>query len=284
MLCVVAHPDDETSFAATLYKITTALDGACDVLVITDGEGGFKYSTLAERIYGCELTDEAVGRARLPEIRKREMLDGAQILGVRDVLFLEQLDHRYTTDVGEVLGPAAHVWNLELVRARLRDQLARGHYDFVFTLAPTPETHAHHKAATILAIEAASEIAPDERPIVLCARVPDSNSPPRPATLAEWPVTQLAELAPFEFDRKQKFGYRDALDYRVIVNWVIAAHKSQGTMQLAMNGGEREQFYAFTIDPPRTQRVCDELFRRLREPQFAGKTYGESAGVESVRR
>ena len=61
ILCVVAHPDDEIAFAATLYQTALALEGACDVAVITNGEGGFKYSTLSEPIYGLELTEEAVG-------------------------------------------------------------------------------------------------------------------------------------------------------------------------------------------------------------------------------
>ena len=282
VLGIVAHPDDETSFAATLYKITTALDGVCDLAVITNGEGGFKYSTLAERIYGCELTDEAIGRARLPAIRKVEQRDAATILGVRDVIFLDQLDHRYTTDTSEVLGSNARVWDLALVRARLREIVERGHYDFVFTLAPTPDTHAHHKAATILALETVQALPSDARPIVLCARVPSATSPERPPVLDDWPVTKLAPLAPFTFERTQKFGFKDALDYRVVVNWVIAAHKSQGTMQLAMNEGEREQFFAFAVDPPRTERDAKALFEALAKPQFPAKTYGASAGANAV--
>ena len=34
-------------------------------------------------------------------------------------------------------------------------------------------------------------------------------------------------------DRTVKFGFRNALDYQIIVNWVIAAHKSQGAYQMA---------------------------------------------------
>ena len=65
---VAPHPDDEIAFAGALYKTSTLLDGRCDVAGITNGEGGFKYSTLAERIYGLELTDEVRTRAsRLAE-------------------------------------------------------------------------------------------------------------------------------------------------------------------------------------------------------------------------
>jgi len=45
--------------------------------VITNGEGGYRYSLLAEPVYGVALTDEAVGRAALPEIRKRGLLTAA---------------------------------------------------------------------------------------------------------------------------------------------------------------------------------------------------------------
>src|SRR6187402_1770713 len=75
ILAVIAHPDDETAFAAGLYVAARHLGARCDVLVITNGEGGFKYSGLAESYYGAELSREEVGRAELPDIRRREMLE-----------------------------------------------------------------------------------------------------------------------------------------------------------------------------------------------------------------
>jgi hypothetical protein len=54
-----------------------------------------------------------------------------------------------------------------------------------------------------------------------------------------------------------------ALNYKIIVNWEIAEHKSQGTMQLAMNSGDLEDFWYFDVNPPdgreRTKRIFDEL-------------------------
>ena len=90
-LIVVAHPDDESCFAATVYEITHNLGGTVDQLVITNGEGGYRYSLLAESFYGVALTDEAVGRAALPEIRKRESLEAGRILGIANHFFLDQL-------------------------------------------------------------------------------------------------------------------------------------------------------------------------------------------------
>ena len=46
----------------------------------------------------------------------------------------------------------------------------------------------------------------------------------------------------FVTDRAVKFGFKDALDYQIIVNWVIAAHKSQGAFQMDMNRADREEF------------------------------------------
>src|SRR5579859_7055509 len=62
VLLVVAHPDDELCFAVTVYKITHELGGTVDQVVITNGEGGYRFSLLAEDYYGVKLTDEAVGR------------------------------------------------------------------------------------------------------------------------------------------------------------------------------------------------------------------------------
>jgi len=108
VLIVVAHPDDESCFAATVYEITHNLGGTVDQMVITNGEGGFHYSLLAESIYGVALTDEAVGRAALPEIRKRELLEAGRILGITNHFFLDELDLRYTQDIDEVLGQHWH--------------------------------------------------------------------------------------------------------------------------------------------------------------------------------
>ena len=52
LLIVVAHPDDEYAFAATTYRLTRELGWTADQVVITDGESGYRYSALAEAVYG----------------------------------------------------------------------------------------------------------------------------------------------------------------------------------------------------------------------------------------
>jgi len=283
ILCVVAHPDDETAFAATLYQTRMLLDGACDIVVITNGEGGFKYSTLAEPLYGVELTEERIGRAELPAIRRREFLSGCAILGVRDAFFLDQSDHRYTTDPLEVLDPAAHVWDLDRVRGELRAILAAREYDFLITLAPTAQTHGHHKAATVLALEALAELPAQRRPVALCARTSKAGEVlPALTPLDGFPLTRVdAAASGLRFDRSRTFGYRDRLDYRIVVHWVIAEHKSQGTMQLAVGEADVEEFALFAIGPVGAAGKARAFFDSLVGSPFPVKSYGESGAGTS---
>lgn len=281
ILGVVAHPDDEIAFGGLLYKAATHLGARCDLVVITNGEAGFKYATLAEAMYSAELTDEAVGRARLPQIRKRELLESAGYLGVNGVRFLDEQDHRYTTDIDEVLGPNAKVWDLPRVRRELDSVLEAGRYDFVVGLRPREQTHAHHKAATLLATEAVLHQPVERRPVMLVVGVTEHAK----ATPLEFAANDGGlVVGPFVFDRTQKFGHQEKLDYRVVINWAIAAHKTQGTMQLFAGRGEREEYFLFGEQRLEGARKAAELFERLREPQYPGKLYDESAGVGASRR
>jgi LmbE family N-acetylglucosaminyl deacetylase len=290
ILAVNAHPDDETAFAATLYKASTYLGATCDVVVLTNGEGGFKYATLAERMYGQALTDEAVGRRLLPGIRRAEMLAGAELLELRDVHFLGQRDHRYTPDVGEVLGRSdgsdgagPGVWDLAYVRGYLRALMEAERYDFVFTLAPTATTHGHHQAASLLAVEVAGELPAERRPVCLAVDVAAAPDDPRPV-VNDRASAALERGPPLLFDRAQRFGHRDALSYSIVVNLVIAAHRSQGTMQLAMNGGPLERFYLYARNPPDARVRAAALFDALKGGQFRPREYAESAGTNAAAR
>ena len=60
-----------------------------------------------------------------------------------------------------------------------------------------------------------------------------SSLPGRASQSAQHPFRVLPQV--FVTDRTVKFGFQDALDYQIIVNWVIAAHKSQGAYQMGMN-------------------------------------------------
>lgn len=273
VLIVTAHPDDESGMAATVWKITHDLKGTVDLALVTNAEGGYKYSSLGNEIYGHDLTNEDTGRAYLPAIRKRELMAGGKIIGIRNYFFLDQQDHLYTLNVDSTFG---YVWDTAMVAKQLSGIMRRGAYDYVFCLLPTEGTHGHHKGATILALNAARGIDPERRPVVLGVSVAEKTDSvqERFSGLPGYPITSIsAGEASFTFDRTQKFGFREALDYKIIVNWLIAEHKSQGTMQLAMNRGDFEQFWWFDINPPGKREKTVALFRRLAEPYFPALEY-----------
>jgi LmbE family N-acetylglucosaminyl deacetylase len=279
VLVVVAHPDDETAFAATIYKITHELNGMVDQCVITNGEGGYKYSTLAESYYGLDLTDEAVGRANLPRIRKQELMNAGKIIGTHNIFFLDQKDAHYGLDEHEPLDTS---WNVPWVSTRLHEILVNTHYDFVFCLLPTAETHGGHKAATLLALRAVQSMPANMRPVILGGSVsslPDSagkdKTPPLIFNqLRDYSETKVeGQSSMYSFDRSVTFGYRNKLSYKIIVNWEIAEHKSQGTMQLAMNMGDLENYWFFAINSPEAKRKCAELFNELKKLPFKIREY-----------
>ncbi len=262
VLVVVAHPDDESAMAATMYRIAVELHGAVDELVITNGEGGYRYSTLAEPYYGLHLTDEAVGRARLPAIREEELRRATRILGVRDIILLRQQDLRFTKDPSE---PLTRIWDVPAIERALDHQLQSRHYDAVIGLLPVPETHGHHQAATILALRAVGRLPADQRPLVLGVDLAATAERPPYAALASYfrETAPLADSQRFHFDRDHRFGLQDVLTYQIIVSWEIAEHKSQGTLQLAAGKYRFENFQLFALSGDAAQRRAAALFSRL---------------------
>ena len=264
VLAVIAHPDDEGAFAASLYAIKHHLGGTIDLALVTDGSGGYKYTTLSEPLYGLNLTDEKVAREYLPSIRRKELLASGKIIGINEFFFLDQFDHKFTRDVAEVR--EGKIWDIPRTRKQLEDILKRGNYDFIIGLAPKPSTHAHHSTSTMLALEARRALPTDKRPVALAATVwsPSRKTNPKELGLAAYPITAISGDEPIaEFDRLQPFGHNSRLNYQIIVNWVIAAHKSQGTMQLFAGKGEKEQFWYFKANPPGGKEKVKQLFSEL---------------------
>jgi len=273
VLVVDAHPDDEGAYAASIYKIVQDLHGTVDLAVITDGQAGYKYSTLAEPYYHLKLTDEKIGRKYLPGIRRKELENAGKIIGLHHIYFFNQRDNRYTLNPHEVLDSN---WNIPFVKSHLKQILVTGHYDFVFTLLPTDSTHGHHKAATIMALTAVKDLPANiPHPIVLGGSVIDKGkSPTHFAGLTEFPITHISDGLPsYSFDRTQSFGFHHALNYKIIVNWDIAEHKSQGTEQLGMNQGDIEEYYYYDINPPEGRAKAKQLFDRLAINDYPELTY-----------
>ena len=138
-------------------------------------------------------------------------------------------------------------------------------YDFVFTMMPSPQTHAHHKASAILALRAVKSLPKEQRPVILSATILRQKSESTSFTQLEgYPVTKLnRDIKPFTFDRTQKFGHDNRLDYNIIANWVIAEHKSQGTMQQLMGEGMIEQYWFYAINPSSKEEKVRRFFNAV---------------------
>ena len=262
VLVVTAHPDDEVMFAATMYRITHALGGHVDLALVTDGAGGYRFSTLGNTIYGLDLTDPDVARTHLPAIRKQELMAGGAIAGLRNYFFLDQPDQGRTEDQDSIM---AYVWDREFVADRLDHILAKGNYDFVFTHLPIKPFHSHHKAATILALEAVARMPEGDRPVVLGSFTTGMMDDEVAAFrgLEGHPLTIPYPEGPFVFDRSTPFGQDDRLNYNIIANWMIAEHKSQGTMQLLVSSEGVERFWVFEMNGregiARTERLMEAV-------------------------
>jgi len=242
VLLVTAHPDDDALYSATIFKTTKLLNGKVDLALMTNGEGGYTYSTLGNYMYNKELDKEEIGRQYLPGIRKRELMAGGEIVGIRNYFFFDQPDFYYTEDVEETL----EKWNTDWVHERLVQILKEGDYDFMFLMLPFENFHGHHKASAVLGLQAMKELPMADRPIALQGFIRRGDNPSVSFTKLEGhPDTKVMPGKIFEFDRSQTFGANDRLNYNIISNWVIAEHKSQGTMQLLMQTGEKviEQYW-----------------------------------------
>lgn len=275
ILIVTAHPDDDASFAGTNYKIVHDLKGIVDLALITNGEGGYKYSTLAEDIYGIELTIEDTGRKYLPQIRKKELEAGGKIIGIRNYYYFDQKDHRYVTSefLNEILD--SNIWDIDFIKSRLKEIIKKEKYDFVFVMTPTPGTHAHHSASAILALQTIESMDESERPVVLAGSTSSKDDSVKfiYRGLPGYPVTNVSDTNAYQFDRTQKFGYRDMLDYKIIINWLIAEHKSQGTIQLLMNRGDIENYWYLDLNPESGREKTKALFEKLKVNYFPKKEY-----------
>ncbi|PAU93090.1 PIG-L domain-containing protein [Aliifodinibius salipaludis] len=263
VLLVTAHPDDDAIFAATVFKTTHLLDGIVDLAIMTNGEGGYKYSTLGNYIYNRELDREEVGREYLPGIRKRELMAGGKIVGMRNYFFFDQVDDEYSEDIS----PPMENWDTDWIKQRLQKILKEEQYDFVFTMTPIVETHGHHKASAILALQAIQNLPEEERPLVFATTITESLGEKNDYSQLEgYPISKLMEgQQPMEFDRTQKFGFDDRLDYKIVANWVIAEHKSQGTMQLFMGRGNVEQYWPYAINDREGLMKAKEFFEAVNE-------------------
>lgn len=262
ILIVTAHPDDETMFPVTVFKITHELKGSADLALITDASGGYN-GLVASSYYGLNLVDSATGRKHLPLIRKKELMASGEVIGIGNFFFLDQLDDYYNRDEKPYL--QGKNWDIAYIEKKLDAILANGNYDFIFCLVPHDGQHAHHKTASISAIRAAQRFKGGKRPIVLGGQAQNKGYTFQFSGLAGYPETNvLKTTAPFEFDRSYSFGEDQKHSYMIVADWVKAAHKSQsGDMNQAMHRGDLEVFWYFEINGeagiPETKALFDAV-------------------------
>ena len=279
VLLVVAHPDDESECAAVLYRVTHELGGAVDQVVVTNGEAGTQYSAPAQAYYGLTLGEETSGRKRLARLRRKEVIRAGKILGIRHNYFFNQRDTGFTFDPLE----GFHAWNIELVQQELFKLLRRESYDLVLVLLPSADTHGHHQTVAQLTLEAVTNLEHRDRPAVLGARTVTSETG-LPETFSEldgFPLTRTTSSEPaWTFDKWTPLKCHHALDYSIVVNWVIAEHKSQGIFQMEYGRRTQEQFWLFEVGGPSgVARWCH--FLRTAEERPVGWAVRE-AGFEKA--
>ena len=270
VLIVTAHPDDETMFPATIFKITRELKGTVDLALITDASGGYN-GLVASTYYDKNLTDSATGRVALPLLRKKELMCSGEVMGIRNFFFFDQLDDFYQLDPKPFF--EGKRWDMAYCEKKLNKILEEGQYDYIFCLIPSAEQHAHHKTASIMAIRAVKNLKSVKKPIVLGGRALNKNYTYKFEELEGYPETKISAKAPvFYFDRSFGFGERSQHSYMIVADWVKACHKSQsGDMNSSMHRGDLETFWYFDINTDNGIASTTQFFELLRNSGFPTK-------------
>lgn len=130
LLCIVAHPDDETMLCGGTLAMLSARGAQIHVLCATRGEGG--------EMGEPPITD----RARLGQVREAEMRRACRILGVHQVDFLNYTD--------PVVGPDNTLYPFtedeEALRERITAHMRQVRPDIVLTHGRDGEYgHPAHK-------------------------------------------------------------------------------------------------------------------------------------------
>jgi LmbE family N-acetylglucosaminyl deacetylase len=245
-LLVNAHPDDESESAALVYRLTHELGATVDQVVVTNGEGGHQYAALAEAYYRLPLTTASSSRELLGRIRREELMRSSRILGIRHSYFLDQKDTGVTLNAAD----AFEAWDIARIRQELRVLLQFERYDLVPLLLPAPDTHGHHQTIAALTLDTAGELEAEDRPAVLGVRTAAAanGTPGEFSQLGGYPVTRTIDPAPvWSFDRRTPMNCHPQLDHRIVVNWVISEHKSQGFFQMEGCRRTHEHFWLFEV-------------------------------------
>jgi len=270
VLVVTAHPDDETGFSVTMFKITHELKGIVDMAVMTDGGGGFADSQLGAVYYGLNLTDSVTARNHLPLLRKQEIINAGRIMGVRNMFYMEQPDDWYSTD------PTPYItgknWDIPYVERRMDRILADGDYDFVITMLPHAGQHGHHKTAVLMGLRAVKRFKGIKKPIIIAGNPTTLQSKSMEFSMLDgFPETKIKKDAPqFVLNRAFKFKENDKVSYKIVADWVISEYKSQGAIQESgIHKTDLEIYRYFDLNDNSGIAKVQKLFNDLAKSGFA---------------
>lgn len=273
VLVIIAHPDDETLFAGFIHALTHKINAIVDLVCITNGEGGFRHSAPSEYLYGnLQLSNENIGRQHLPRIRKQELLASGRILGIRKFFFYDQLDLKYDRNVEIVF---AEQWNKEFIIQQLEQTIKTGNttdgYDIMLIMLPSIESHGHHSASGLLALETIERLHQNKSidikiPTVIGGSEFTVNQLP---TYTSHRLVEISSILPnqFRFNRTWKLSNTSSIpDYNMIVIWTCSEHKSQGGLiaeTLTLYARENEQYFYFSINNQQNQQIRIERIQNL---------------------
>jgi len=273
VLVVIAHPDDETLFAGFIHALTHKINAIVDLVCITNGEGGFRHSAPSECLYdNLQLSKENIGRQHLPRIRKQELFASGRILGIRKIFFYDQLDLKYDRNVDIVF---SEQWNKEEVIQQREQTIKTGNgihgYDIMLIMLPSIESHGHHTASGLLALETIERLRENQTINIKIPTVIGGSE----FTLNQLPIylsNRLAEISSilpneFRFTRTWKLSNTTNIpDYQMIVIWTCSEHKSQGDLiaeTLTKYRRENEQYFYFSINNEQHSQIRIQLIRNL---------------------
>jgi hypothetical protein len=121
-------------------------------------------------------------------------------------------------------------------------------------------------------LQAVAALPVSERPVILGAALRDKTDSSREFSfLNNYELTRTTDSLPnFTIDRTISFSYKNGINYKIIANWELAVHKSQGATQMTMNDGDLEEFWYFSINS--SDRLIDtkDLFARLSWSPYKG--------------
>ena len=234
VLYIAAHPDDENTNLMAFWANGSLYDAA--YLSVTRGDGG-------QNLIGPELGE------RLGVIRTEELLDARRIDHARQ-FFTRAIDFGFSKTADETM----RIWGHDKILADVVWVIRNFRPDVIVTrFSPEDQkTHGHHTASAVLAQEAFSAAANQNR------------FPEQLAFVKPWQASRLVwNTSPFFFTNRnlpfdptgltvlEAGGYSPLLGkaYTEIAAASVSMHKSQGVGRPPLRGMRKEYFKPLEGEP-----------------------------------